>query len=172
MTTRTRYAQVRAHCQELVATMRMPRRCGTDEFADAVGRLTGTKVRLAPLRLPPACTTLWLGYTSADSIGYNQDWPAQVISLAGHAVGHLALGHCDEVRDGGQSACTVGRLDTDDRYLLDQHLHDPAVSRLFSDGEEYAATVFAHVLAEWLGIQNGRAGSRGLAPTDVLTCIG
>jgi len=172
MATRYRYTQVRAHCQERIATMRMPRRCGTEEFADAVGQLTGTTVRLAPLRLPPACTTLWLGYTNADSIGYNQDWPAQVISLAGHAAGHLALGHCQEVRDGGQFACTAGTLDADDRYLLGQHLHDPAVSRLFSDGEEYAATVFAYVLAEWLGIRSGRADSGGLAASDVLTCIG
>ena len=168
MTTQTRSAQVRGHCQELVAAMRLPRTCGTEEFAYVVGRHTRSKMRLVPLRLPRTCTALWLGYTGADRVGYNQDWPAHVFSLAGHAVGHLALGHCDQVRDGGQFACTVGRLGTDDRCLLGRHLHDPAVSRLFSNGEEYAATVFANVIAEWLGIRNGRPDGDDVA----LTCVG
>jgi len=169
MATKTRYTQVRGHCQELVATLRLPGMCNAEEFADAVGRRTRTKVQLLPLRLPQACPALWLGFTGADRLGYNTDWPAHEISLAGHAFGHLALGHCDQVRDGGQFACTTGRLGRDDRGLLRQHLHDPAISRVFSDGEEYAATVFARVLAESLGIRSGPPDSHGMT---ALTCIG
>ena len=170
MTTRTRNAQVRGQCQELVAALRLPRMCGTEEFASTVGRHTGSTVLLMPLRLPEACTALWLGYTGADHIGYNPDWPADAIVLAGHAVGHLALGHCGQVRDGSQLACTAGKLGEDDRRMLGQHLHDPSMSRLFSDREEYAATVFTRVLAEWIGIQHARPEE--MTTADVLTCIG
>jgi hypothetical protein len=167
MTTQIQYARVRGHCQELLATLRLPRTCGTEEFACAMGRHTGSSVRLMPLRLPETCPALWLGDTGADRVGYNQDWPAHAISLAGHAVGHLALGHCDQIRDGGQFACTVAKLGEDDRRLLGRHLHDPEVSRLFSDGEEYAATVFTHVLAEWIGIKNAHPDGH-----ITLTCVG
>jgi hypothetical protein len=167
MTTQVQYARVRGHCQELMAALRLPRTCGTEEFAGAMGRHTGSSMRLMPLRLPEACPALWLGDIGADRVGYNQDWPAHVLSLAGHAVGHLALGHCDQMRDGGQFACTVGELGMDDRRLLGRHLYDPEVSRLFSDSEEYAATVFTHVLAEWIGIKNGHPDG------DIaLTCVG
>jgi len=171
MTTQTQNAQVRGRCQELVAALRLPCVCGTEEFASAVGRHTGSTVRLMPLRLPEACAALWLGYTGADHIGYNPDWPADAIVLAGHAVGHLTLGHCGQVRDGSQLACTAGELSKDDRRLLGQHLHDPAVSRLFSDGEEYAATVFTHVLAEWVGVQHVHPDD-DMTAADALTCIG
>jgi len=153
MATDTRYAQMRGTCLDVLANLKLSRTCGTDEFTDAVSRCTRSKVRLVPLQLPQACTALWLGDTGADRIGYNQEWPAHVISLAAHAVGHLALGHCDQVRDGGQFACTVDKLGPDDRCLLGRHLHDPAISRLFSDGEECEAAMFAHALADWLGLQ-------------------
>jgi hypothetical protein len=37
MAVKNRYAQVRGHCQELISALRMPRTCGTAEFADARG---------------------------------------------------------------------------------------------------------------------------------------
>lgn len=172
MPTETRYAQLRERCQELIKALRIPRACGTEEFTASVGRRAGSKVRLVPLQLPEACTALWLGTTGSDRVGYNGDWPVHEINLTGHAFGHLILGHCGEARDGGQFVCTAGRLGVEDLRTLGRHLHDPAVSRLFSDGEEHAAAVFAHVLAEWLGIRSGQLDAGNVASPAALTCVG
>ncbi len=65
-------------------------------------------MELASLVLPSACPSLWLGCTGVDRIGYNANWPEHEITLAGHTIGHLMLGHCGQVRDGGQFVCTAG----------------------------------------------------------------
>ena len=46
MATDTRYAQMRGTCLDVLAALRLPRTCGTDEFTDAVSRCTRSKVRL------------------------------------------------------------------------------------------------------------------------------
>jgi hypothetical protein len=110
------------------AVLRLSAPYDRDRFETAVGEQAGSTVELIPMRLPASCMDLWLGYTGVDRVGYNQDWPGHEIELAGHAIGHLLLGHCGEPRDNGQFACSAPRLGKDDRRMLSRYLHDPADS--------------------------------------------
>jgi hypothetical protein len=159
--------------QELVALLAPPIPYQREPLTASLGRLLGSTVQLSPLRLPLACSSLWLGFTGADRVGYNPDWPDHEIGLAGHTIGHLMLGHCGDVRDGGQFACTAGSLDDDDRRRLCRLLHDPdgGESRLFSDIEERAASVFSRVLAEQLGLRQARPDNDDCCVRP-LVCIG
>jgi hypothetical protein len=169
------YARARELCQELVASVDIPAPYDRERFTAALARHVHGKVRMAPAQLPAPCTALWLGCTGSDQVAYNRDWPEHEISLAGHAIGHLVLGHCGDVRDGGQFACTVAPLDAGERRQLSRQLHDPAkdqLSRLFSDAEEHTATVFSQVLAEQAGIGGRRHDIGDWTAPDALTCIG
>jgi hypothetical protein len=129
----------------------------------------GSVVESAPVHLPPACACLWLGFTGIDRIDYNPDWPGTAIEVVGHAFAHLMLGHCGEIRDGGQFACAVRGADMSsaDLDLLLRRLHDPSegVTRLFSDGEEHAAAGYARTLA-------GNLGGHTFSDDSLFTCIG
>jgi hypothetical protein len=169
------YQQARERCQDLIGSLQLPGQYDGEQFTRALAQRAGNRVELLPLRLPDACAALWLGFTGVDRIGYNQDWPQHEIALAGHAIGHLLLGHCGEVRDGGQFACTAGCLDADDRRQLRRYLHDPAddrISRLFSDGEEHQATVFAQELAGQSGVGLYRPAFEDWSAPDMWTCAG
>jgi len=170
----TRLTEVRDCCQELVALLPLPDPYHRERFTAGLGRLLKGTVELVPLGLPMACSSLWLGFTGADRIGYNADWPEHEIELAGHVIGHLILGHCGEVRDGGQFVCVAGSIGDDDRSRLCRLLDDPdvGVSRLFSDFEEDAATVFSRVLAEHLGLQQAQPGADGYYIAGPLMCVG
>jgi hypothetical protein len=129
-------------------------------------------VELVPMRLPAPCQALWLGCTGADRFGYNQDWPEHEIELAGHAIGHVLLGHCTDPRDGGRFACTATRLSMDECRMLSRFLPDPAdftMSRMFSDVEEREATAFGIALTELLGISSGQHTDGELG---ALRCVG
>jgi hypothetical protein len=166
--------EVRECCQKLVALLPSPDPYHRERFTAGLGRLLGGTVKMVPLGLPMACSSLWLGLRGADRIGYNADWPEHEIELAGHVIGHLMLGHCGDVRDGGQFVCMAGSLGDDDSSRLCRLLHDPdiGVSRLFSDFEERAATVFSRVLAEHLGLQQAQPGDDGHYTADPLMCVG
>lgn len=124
---------------------------GPQALLSELGASLGGFVKIEPVTLPSACSCLWLGYTGTDRILVNPDWPGTAVAVTGHALGHLVLGHCGQVRDGGQFACAVrgANMATTDLDRLKRLLHDPAegVSRLFSDGEEQAATDYARDLA-------------------------
>ncbi len=147
-----------------------------DEFMKNLSGVLGQDVEILPMRLPDVCACLWLGFTGLDRIGFNPDWPGQELTLTAHAIGHLVLGHCGTVRDGGQFACLPARsrLTCCDHDRLRRLVHDPAerLSRQFSDGEERAAGIFAADLEERLGsaCDQCRRGMRRHG-TD-FTCIG
>ncbi|HXL93570.1 MAG TPA: hypothetical protein VN969_31955 [Streptosporangiaceae bacterium] len=175
MTRVTDFAQAHEQCREVVACLDLPGPYDQEGLSAVLGRLIGGTVRMVAVQLPAPCTAVWLGCTGSDRIGYNQDWPEHEISLAGHTIGHLVLGHCGPVRDGGQLACTAARLDADDRRILGRSLHEPVeygISRLFSDGEEHMASVFAQVLADKLGISYSRRCAEDWTEPDALTCVG
>ncbi len=169
-----RHAELRACCHELVALLPLPDPYHRERFTAGLGQLLGGTVELAPLVLPSACPSLWLGCTGADRIGYNANWPEHEIAMTGHAIGHLILGHCGEARDGGQFVCTAGRLDDLDRSRIRRLLHDPedGLSRLFSDFEERAAGLFGRVLAEELSLLNAQPGDDSCDSADPLVCLG
>jgi hypothetical protein len=170
----TRYARIGERCEELAALLRLRAPYQRQMFSAVLGGILGSTVRIVPLQLPVDCTSVWLGFTGIDRIGCNIDWPEHEIDLAGHAIGHLVLGHCGDARDGGQFACTTQTLGEDDRRRLGRFMHEPAeggVSRMFSDGEERAAAMFSRALGESLGIRHPRlAASR--SPGLQLACLG
>jgi hypothetical protein len=138
--------------------------------------MLGQNVEIVPMHLPEVCACLWLGCTGLDRIGWNPEWPGHELTLTAHAIGHLVLGHCGTVRDGGQFAClpTHSGLTGREHDQLCRFLNDPLerLSRLFSDREERAAETFAARLADQLGLPCGQhpAGTGG--PGDGFTCIG
>jgi hypothetical protein len=131
MTRVTDYAQAREKCQVVVASLDLSGPYDQERLSTALGRQIGGTVRMVPVQLPAPCTAVWLGCTGSGRIGCNQDWPEHEVSLAGHAIGHLVLGHCGRVRDSGQLACTAARLDADDRRILGRCLHEPV-----ADGDQ------------------------------------
>lgn len=147
-----------------------------DEFMKNLSGVLGQDVEIVPMRLPEVCACLWLGFTGLDRIGFNPDWPGQELTLAAHAIGHLVLGHCGAVRDGGQFVCLPARsrLTCCDHDRLRQLVHDPAerLSRKFSDGEEQAAGAFAACLEERLGTVCGQRHYGMCGPGIDFTCIG
>jgi hypothetical protein len=160
------------HGQQQAAVLQLPEPYSRERFEAAVGERAGCRVELVPMRLPAPCRALWLGYPSADRFGYNQDWPGHEVELAGHAIGHLLLGHCTDPRDGGRFACTATRLSAEECRMLSRFLPDPAdssMSRMFSDGEEHEATAFGIALAELLGISSE---SRADGELGALRCVG
>src|ERR1700677_5123582 len=100
MTRVTDFAQAHEQCREVVACLDLPGPYDQEGLSAVLGRLIGGTVRMVAVQLPAPCTAVWLGCTGSDRIGYNQDWPEHEISLAGHTIGHLVLGHCGPVRDG------------------------------------------------------------------------
>jgi hypothetical protein len=147
-----------------------------DEFMKNLSVVLGQGVEIVPMRLPEVCACLWLGFTGLDRIGFNPDWPWQELTLTAHAIGHLVLGHCGTVRDGGQFACLPARseLTCCDHDRLRRLVHDPAqrLSRRFSDGEERAAGVVAAGLEERLGPACGQRRCGTCRPGTDFTCIG
>jgi hypothetical protein len=75
------------------------------EFMKNLSATLGQRVQIVPMCLPDVCACLWLGFAGLDRIWFNPDWPGHELTLTAHAIGHLALGHCGTVRDGGQFAC-------------------------------------------------------------------
>jgi hypothetical protein len=147
-----------------------------DQFMENLAGMLGQNVEIAPMHLPEACACLWLGCTGLDRIGFNPDWPGHELALTAHAIGHLVLGHCGTVRDGGQFACLPAgsQLTGCDRDRLRRLLHDPEerLSRLFSDREEQAAETFATRLGERLGLPCRHHTGETCSPGDGFTCIG
>jgi hypothetical protein len=160
------------HGQEQAAVLPLPEPYCRERFEAAVGVRAGRRVELVPMRLPAPCRALWVGYANTDRFGYNQDWPGHEVELAGHAIGHVLLGHCTDPREGGRFACTATQLSADECRMLSRLLPDPAgctMSRMFSDREELEATAFGIVLAELLGISSG---SRTDSELSALRCAG
>jgi hypothetical protein len=146
------------------------------EFMNNLRALLGQEVEIVPMHLPGPCSSLWLGFTGVDRIGFNPDWPGQEVTLTAHAIGHLALGHCGSTRDGGQFACVAAhtQLTCCDEDLLRRLLHDPAerLSRLFSDREEQAAGAFAAGLEQRLGRACAQQPGGTCRPGGDSACIG
>jgi hypothetical protein len=147
-----------------------------DEFMKNLSGILGQRVEIIPMRLPDACSSLWLGFTGLDRIGYNPDWPGHELTLTAHAIGHLVLGQCGTVRDGGQFACLPvrSRLWPCDYDRLHALLHDPAdrLSRMFSDREEDTAEGFASGLKGQLGWPNSQRQHDTCQPNANFTCFG
>lgn len=151
--------EIRGHDATEAASWTATSRFCRDEFLKRLSEALGRRVDIVPMRLPDVCACLWLGFTGLDQLGFNPDWPGHELTLTAHAIGHLALGHCGTVRDGGQFACLPVRLRLEpcDYDRLHGLLHDPVdrLSRMFSDREEKAAEAFAIVLGEPLGWRYG-----------------
>ena len=149
---------------------------GRSEFIKDLSDMLGQRVEIIPMRLPAACTCLWLGFTGLDRIGFNAEWPGHEFTLTAHAIGHLALGHCGIVRDSGQFACLPirSRPTCLDHDRLRSLLHDPAerLCRMFSDREEDAARVFALGLDKRLDRACGQHQRVNRRPTTHFWCIG
>jgi hypothetical protein len=147
-----------------------------NEFMKDLSGVLGRGVEIVPMRLPEVCACLWLGFTGLDRIGFNPDWPGRELTLTGHAIGHLVLGHCGTVRDGGQFACLPvrSRLTCCAHDQLRRLAHNPAerLSRTFSDREEQAAGAFAAGLEERLGPACGQRPGGICYPGTGFTCIG
>jgi hypothetical protein len=138
------------------------------QFRKSLANRLGTDVQIVPGRLPGACASLWAGLVQADRIEFNPRWPAPVIELVAHAAGHLLLGHCGQVRDGGQFASLLGgAFDPVVRGRVQAVLPDPesAPERLFSDRDESQAEAFASRLLD-------RLGHARVLTAAVFTCIG
>lgn len=138
----------------MIASLAVSEPFSEEDYAASLAAALGQDVEIGPARLPEPCVCLWLGFTGIDRIWCNQNCPGRVALLTAHAVGHLLLGHCGMVRDGGQFACVLPgtRLSCGERERLASRLHDSSepVSRLFSDQEERDATGFAVALRERL----------------------
>jgi hypothetical protein len=147
-----------------------------DEFINNLSAMLGQRVEIVPIRLPEVCACLWLGFTGLDRIGFNPDWPGHEFVLTAHAVGHLVLGHCGDVRDGGQFTCLPvrSRLTCCDHDHLRRLLHDPMerLSRLFSNGEEHAAGAFADGVGQRLGQPRDQYQRGTSCPGIDFTCFG
>jgi hypothetical protein len=147
-----------------------------DEFLKNLSGVLGQRVEIVPMRLPEVCISLWLGFTGLDRVGFNPDWPGHELSLTAHAIGHLVLGQCGTVRDGGQFACLPvrSRLTCSDYDRLRDLLHDPAerLSRMFSDREEEAAEAFASGLGEQYGWPCGLRRCGTCEPGADFVCCG
>jgi hypothetical protein len=147
-----------------------------DEFMKNLSDVLAQRVEIVPMPLPEVCACLWLGFTGLDRIGFNPDWPGHELMLTAHAVGHLVLGHCGDVRDGGQFACLPvrPRLACCNHDRLRKLLHDPVerLSRLFSDREEQAAGAFADGLGERLGQSREQYQCGTRRPGTEFTCFG
>jgi hypothetical protein len=147
-----------------------------DEFMRDLCGVLGQGVEIVPMRLPEMCACLWLGFTGLDRIGFNPDWPGQELTPTAHALGHLVLGHCGTVRDGGQFACVPARsrLTCCDHDRLRRLVHDPAerLSRKFSDGEERAARAFAVGLEYRSGSACDQRRCGLCSPGNDFACIG
>ncbi|HXL95693.1 MAG TPA: hypothetical protein VN969_42780 [Streptosporangiaceae bacterium] len=147
-----------------------------DQFMEKLSGMLGQGVEIVPMHLPEVCACLWLGCTGLDRIGFNPDWPGHDLTLTAHAIGHLVLGHCGPVRDGGQFACLpahAGLTDRDHDHLR-RFVNDPVerLSRLFSDREEKAAETFAARLGDRLGLPGGQHPAGTSRHGDGFNCIG
>lgn len=144
-----------------------------EDYTASLAAALGQHVAFSPARLPEPCVCLWLGYTGVDRISCNRDCPGWPVVLTAHAVGHLIMGHCGTIRDGGQFACVLpgAQLSCCERERLASRLHDASdgVSRLFSDREEHDAAEFATALYERL--ENAGARITGDLITSA-TCVG
>jgi hypothetical protein len=144
-----------------------------EDYAASLAAALGQGVEVGTTRLPDPCICLWLGFTGVDRIWCNQDCSGRPTMLTAHAVGHLILGHCGTVRDGGQFACvlTGAQLSLGERERLASRLHDATegFSRLFSDTEEHDAAEFAVALRERL--ENARGHELGELAASA-TCVG
>lgn len=138
------------------------------QFREGLARCLGTDVQIVPGRLPSVCASLWAGLEQAERIEFNPRWPAHVTELVAHAAGHLLLGHCGQVRDGGQFASLLGRgFDPVVRGRVQAVLPDPefAPEPIFSDRQEHQAEDFASGLLD-------RLGHARTLTAPVFTCIG
>jgi hypothetical protein len=126
---------------------------GICQLGDGLSRCLGTDVRIAARRLPDACASLWTGLEQADQIDFNANWPMPEVERIAHTAGHLLLGHCGQVRDGGRFACVV-----EDGPAVREHVRavlpdrEPQTpQRIFSDLEERQAETFAELLLTRFG---------------------
>jgi hypothetical protein len=144
-----------------------------EDYAASLAAALGQDVEFSITRLPDPCICLWLGFTGVDRIWCNQDCPGRPTMLTAHAVGHLILGHCGTVRDGGQFASVLSgaQLSHDEHERLASRLHDASegFSRLFSDREEHDAAEFAVALHERL--ENAHGHETGELAASA-TCVG
>jgi hypothetical protein len=157
----------------VIASLAVSEPFSEEDYAASLAAVLGHEVEVDATRLPEPCICLWLGFTGVDRIWCNQDCPGRLAMLTAHAVGHLILGHCGTVRDGGQFACvlTGAQLSHGEREHLASRLHDATegFSRLFSDREEHDAADFAVALRERLEIAHGHESGELAASA---TCVG
>lgn len=144
------------------------------KFRTKLEKFLGNDVQIVAMRLPFGCAALWTGMTATDRFAFNLYWPVRAVELIAHAVGHLLLGHCGQVRDGGQLACILTdprELDRVEQGRIADLLSetDCGPERLFDDEAEQAAEEFAARLMDRIG-QVRTLVREGTRP--VFTCVG
>lgn len=147
-----------------------------DIFRQTLRDAAGQEVRLVPMDLPSICSAIWIGDTGFDWIGYNQNRGMASPAVV-HAVAHLSLMHCGPVerRDGGRFAC----LDTGDPVWgvlgwIGAFLNEDgeALSGLFTNEQEQAATELAASLLARCGYQAPDSGPLGPRGPQAIRCLG
>jgi hypothetical protein len=94
------YPDTTAITDALVATFPFD----AEALATAVTERLGQPVQIIPRWLPVDSARKWTGPVDEDVIVYNADRPELAVAPTGHAVGHLLLGHCGQVRESCQFA--------------------------------------------------------------------